>query len=393
MGYYDPAKPFIQIETSRGCSGGCTFCTSSVFDKIILFPVERVRKELLKLYASGFREVRIRDRTFNESTGRACRLLEMFLNEFRDMRFHLEINPAGLNEKIMRVLRKFSPGSLHIEAGIQTFNRKSLALIKRPATPDTSRRGLLQLLKAGNSKVHADLIAGLPEQRYEDILNDVSELIRLNVDEIQLENLKILPGTPMSLSPHPGYIWNPAPPYEILKTADLSAGKLVKTRFLSKMIDGYYNTRPLKKLFRVTALKNEAFLEEFTDWYFSHGSLDRKALSARLKLLHSFATEKNDSLLEELIRFTWLAEGLSPAAFGIKAIKNGLQECLDSGVDIEAGVSPARKFKRYFRAKFDFKVAEILKGQTKIPPGCSIYTFFISAPGTPLYVKEADVSR
>ena len=97
-----------------------------------------------------------------------------------------------------------------------------------------------------NIEIHADLIGGLPGSTYESQYADLMTLIKMEPAEIQLENLKILPGLPMAELDEISY--SPTPPYEILKTSEMSYEDLCKVSNWSKMIDRFYNYAPLKSI-------------------------------------------------------------------------------------------------------------------------------------------------
>jgi radical SAM superfamily enzyme YgiQ (UPF0313 family) len=377
LGYYQRGKPFYQVETSRGCNGRCSFCTSALSTRVLNFSLSRIYNELDVLRRDGVKEIRIVDRTFNESTSRAVELLCLFRDDFPEMRFHLEINPAMLNREILEALGSFPVGSLHLEAGIQSFSDASLKAVTRPANAARSIQGLEQLLALGNVEVHADLIAGLPEQSYTDTLRDVEQLIGLAPHEIQLENLKILPGTPLENKPVRGHIWNPLPPYEILQTKGFSTDELQQTRYLSKLIDSYYNVPDLRGLFAYCVKNYPGFLERFMNYVKSQcDPLQKYSPKIRLEHMQGFAREHGDIRLEELVKFIWLKLGLSPEHYGIKVYKT-----------VPGETEPGRKIwdsssdqpaKRFFEADFSFNAAQIcLMKDPFFIDGVHIYRFYL----------------
>ena len=114
-------KPFVQIETSRGCPMKCFYCTSGG-TQCRYRSLDQVRGELQLLASKGIREIRVLDRTFNLPQERGANLLKMFREEFPQMRFHLELHPQFLDENLKNEIRKALSGQLHIEAGIQCLD-------------------------------------------------------------------------------------------------------------------------------------------------------------------------------------------------------------------------------------------------------------------------------
>ncbi len=358
-GYYQRGKPFYQVETSRGCNGRCCFCTSALSNNVMTFSIDRIRNELSVLVKDGVKEIRIVDRTFNESTPRALELLRLFRDEFPTMRFHLEINPAKLNDSLLEMIKSFPTGHLHLEVGIQTFSDTSLKAVSRPANSQRSHDGLKQLTVLDNIEVHADLIAGLPEQNYRDLLHDIQQMVEIGPEEIQLENLKVLPGTPLEQSPSAGMIWNPLPPYDILETAGFTRNELIKTRILSKLIDGYYNVPGFRKLFTYCVKRVPDFSERFCEHVrVNCDPLSKHSPKMRLELLESFASNTNDKLTAELVRFTWLQLGISPDKYGIKVRKILPEDKLEGSPIWDSNSD--KPAKRCFDANFNFNVSEYL---------------------------------
>jgi radical SAM superfamily enzyme YgiQ (UPF0313 family) len=305
-------KAFYQLETSRGCGGACSFCTSSKSRGVKYHSVERVREDLLALYKYGYRDIRLIDRTFNENSRRAISLLKLFADEFPDMRFHLEIHPGRLKPDLLEQLAKGERGSLHIEAGIQSFDSAVLKNIRRPASGDKSEEGLKKLISLGNIEVHADLIAGLPGQTLHSLLNDIIKMLELSPDEIQLENLKLLPGTFLRENLPAGMKYNSRIPWEIIETNEMTSGDLEKASLYSYILDSWYNPPALQNVFVFCNRRISGFFTEFCEFIEPHCNLNKgkMPLEKRFSLLEKFL-ERFDKSSLELCRFAKTASGFS----------------------------------------------------------------------------------
>jgi len=380
-GYFSPDRPFCQIETSRGCSGRCSFCTSALSEGTRHFSLGRIRSEIECLHKAGIRDIRIVDRTFNEDKSRAKALLGLF-RKYSDTRFHLEINPALVDNELMRQLSMFKPGKLHIEAGIQTFCTRSLKAVNRFGSSAKMVSGLKRLVSLENAQVHTDLIAGLPLQKYQDVLADVRKLIALNPHEIQLENLKILPGTPICSNPPDGLLWNPLPPYEVIRTAQMKRSELSRAQNLSRMLDSFLNYAKLKNLFRFGYRRDKMFIVKFLEYLERNSDPTQKQhLDRRLLLIKEYA-DKNDPLLSELTVFFWLACGFPPGKFDLVAEKIKPWTSEDKLPDklifsSQSDVIPSRIIK----VLFSFNAGDIwLDSDAKFAKRKHVY-FFYSAHG------------
>ena len=307
---FNENRPFVQYETSRGCPNRCSFCTSSLEPILRYIPLEDVREHLKIIQQAGIKEVRILDRTFNSKNSRACELLKMFREEFSDIRFHCEIDPAFIQDTLFEEMAKAPKGQLHLEAGLQTFSEDTYEIVKRISPMNKTTEGLQRLCSMDNIEIHADLIGGLPGCTYDSQYNDLMTLIKLKPAEIQLENLKILPGLPMAELDDIAY--SPTPPYEILKTSEMSYEDLCKVSNWSKIIDRFYNYEPLKSI--IVDLVNYDFksFDTFNDYLDSvdgfNAILNPKN---RFNFLHNFLKLNYPNFIPSLAK-QWFLSGFSP---------------------------------------------------------------------------------
>ena len=151
-------KPFVQVETTRGCFNTCAFCVSGVGDPIRMLPIEDIRRRLDRVCERGIRDVRVLDRTFNYHPRHAIELLRLFAEYHPHLRFHLEIHPALLPQSVREVLREMPHGLLHLEAGIQSLRQEVLDMSLRKGSLEHALDGLRFLCSLPNLVVHADLI-------------------------------------------------------------------------------------------------------------------------------------------------------------------------------------------------------------------------------------------
>ena len=309
--FFECSKPFVQVETSRGCPNSCIFCTSAN-TRVRYKPLEDVRAELKMLHARGMREIRLLDRTFNMPPHRATSLLKMFREEFPDIHFHIEIHPAFLTDEIRAELRLARPGQLHLEAGIQTLQRNVLQAIGRCDSPQRSLEGLSFLCSIPQLAVHADLLSGCPQQSYESLLEDLHCPIQVGPAEIQMEVLKVLYGTALhENASRLGIVFSPNPPYDVMRTPTMSLEEIQRSKLLSRMVDVFYNCNALQRAFRLADACPgflAGFLEHIESCGFSTGPAPQ--LKRRFLWLAEYCKE-NDNVLDELA-CSWLKEAFTP---------------------------------------------------------------------------------
>jgi hypothetical protein len=261
------SKPFVQVETTRGCFNTCAFCVSGMGDPVRQLPLELIRRRLDNIRDRGIRDVRVLDRTFNFHPRHAIDLLNLFAEYHPHLRFHLEIHPALLSQGVRDVLREMPDGLLHLEAGIQSLRQEVLDKSLRKGTLEQALDGLRFLCSLPNLVTHADLIAGLPLYTLEQIYEDVHTLAEYRAGEIQLESLKLLPGTVMRRDAAMlGIRYSPLPPYEVLETDAITSNELQVARRLSRLLDAYYNTDAWQQITRRLILEERDFLCSFLDY-------------------------------------------------------------------------------------------------------------------------------
>ena len=309
--FFNWTKPFVQLETTRGCFNTCAFCVSGGEKPIRTLDIETISERLKLIDAHGIRHVRVLDRTFNYNTRRARQLLELF-RQYPHIQFHLEIHPALLSEELKEMLRQAPHGLLHLEAGIQSLREPVLEQCRRAGKLSDALEGLKFLCSLPNMETHADLIAGLPLYRLNEIFEDIQTLAAYRAGEIQLESLKLLPGTDMRRrATELGICYAPLPPYEVLQTREISVEELQVARRLSRLLDEFYNTPAWQPLTRRLILHDEQFLHLFLAYLTEGNYIDQPmSLEKRGLLLYQFCCQRYpDFQIEASI--AWIEAGMS----------------------------------------------------------------------------------
>ena len=310
--FFNWSKPFVQLETTRGCFNTCAFCVSGGEKPVRTLSIETIRQRLKTIHHHGIQNVRVLDRTFNFNPKRAKELLNLFLEFHPHIRFHLEIHPALLSEELKTELQQLPKGLLHLEAGIQSLREPVLEQCQRLGKLSDALEGLRFLCSLNNMETHADLIAGLPLYRLNEIFEDIVTLANYQAGEIQLESLKLLPGTEMRRRAEElGIRYSPFPPYEVLQTREISTSELQVTRRLSRLLDAFYNTPAWQSLTRELIIKEEGFLHHFLEYLTKANLID-----------HPMSLEKRGLVLYEYCRkylpnyqikasIAWIEAGMS----------------------------------------------------------------------------------
>ena len=310
--FFNWSKPFVQLETTRGCFNTCAFCVSGGEKPVRVLSIDTIRNRLQTIHKQGIRDVRVLDRTFNFNPRRAKELLNLFLEFHPHMRFHLEIHPALITDELKNELRQLPQGLLHLEAGIQSLREDVLQKCLRIGKLSSALDGLQFLCSLNNMETHADLIAGLPLYRLEEIFEDIHTLAQYHAGEIQLESLKLLPGTEMRRRAEElGIRYSPLPPYEVLQTNEITTGELQVARRLSRLLDAFYNTPAWQDLTRQLILEVDGFLHHFLGYLTQANLIDNPmSLERRGLVLYQYIKEYHPLYLTQA-SMAWIEAGMS----------------------------------------------------------------------------------
>ena len=322
--FFNWSKPFVQIETTRGCFNTCAFCVSGGEKPVRTIPITEIRRRLQLVHDKGIKNVRILDRTFNYQPARATQILNLFKEFADDMHFHLEIHPALLSDSLKEELKKMPAGLLHLEAGIQSLHQPVLDACLRKGRLQDALEGLKFLCSQPNLTTHADLIAGLPLYHLDEIFEDIQTLASFNAAEIQLESLKLLPGTHMRLhATELGIRYSPLPPYEVLETEQISCTELQTARLLSRLLDAYYNTPAWQAVTRRLILQVPGFLRHFLNYLTEANLIDQPmSLEKRGITLYQYCKLYQLAYLGQAAE-AWIEAGMSLKKSPAERVRTG----------------------------------------------------------------------
>ena len=288
----DLKRKLVYVEASRGCAFACEFCQAAVRHnnealRVREFPLEPFLADMGKLIDRGGRTFKFLDRTFNLDMDRVKRIMEFFLERIeadatirsRPLCVHFEMVPFNFPPALKEIIRRFPPGTLRLELGIQTFNAETAALIHRSGNPGAELEILRFLRRETNAILHVDLIAGLPG---EDLVSFGDGFDRLwqvlagkflageraagndSSFEIQLGILKCLPGTAIARHNEKyGMKYSTEPPYEVIETAALCAAELGRIKNFARFWEIIVNRNPFPEMINSLLPPEEPVFDRF----------------------------------------------------------------------------------------------------------------------------------
>ena len=269
----DIASRIIYVEASRGCPFTCEFCLSSLDIPVRQAPLPELLTQLQRLLDRGVKHFKFVDRTFNLNLQVSKTLLEFLLERYQAGRFfHFEMIPDRLPEGLRQIIARFPPGALQFEVGVQSFNDEVCRLISRRQDVGRLEENFRFLREHTAVHIHADLIAGLPGETLESFAAGFDRLVALGPQEIQVGILKRLRGTPIVRHDAEWQmVYNPHPPYEVLRTKLIDFQGMQELRRFSRYWDlvansgNFVETTPL--LWKDAASPFRGFMQ-FSKWLY-----------------------------------------------------------------------------------------------------------------------------
>lgn len=318
MGLMDCSRGFVYYETSRGCPYRCAFCMSALDDQVRSFSQERIERDLLWLLNNKVGKIKLVDRTFNYDPKRALRLFKFILKHNRSSHIHFEIGAHLLNDETLEFLKQVPEDVFQFEIGVQSVLPATLKRIQRNAPLDTLEKNVRFLLRHTKIHLHLDLIAGLPGETFEQMLNGIDHVMNMDPQHLQIETVKLLPGAPLrQQASEIGLRFDPNPPYRTLRTPDMNFNDLERVRGISRLLDITWNSNRGKRFIGQlkqhygTMAKGLAALEKFWQQQgLLRFPLSQKEIYENLALFiqHAIPAQLQETTIEALCRDFALSE-------------------------------------------------------------------------------------
>ncbi|MGK2906213.1 MAG: DUF4080 domain-containing protein [Desulfuromonadales bacterium] len=242
-GLADLERGFVYYETSRGCPFRCSFCLSARDNRMRSYSMARINSDLLFLMRNKVAKVKLVDRTFNYDASRARDIFRFILEHNQATHFHFEIAAHLLDEATLELLDRVPTGTFQFEIGVQSTLESTLDTIGRKVNLARLEENVRHLRKSGRITLHLDLVAGLPGDSYQSFLASIDRVAALAPHHLQIEPVKMLPGSPLRDQAAELRIrHDPNPPYTVLTSQELSFADLQRLQEICRLIDLTYNS-------------------------------------------------------------------------------------------------------------------------------------------------------
>ena len=296
----------IYYESSRGCPFSCSYCLSSIDKKLRFRDIELVKNELQFFIDNKVPQVKFVDRTFNCKHDHVMAIWRYITEHDNGItNFHFEISADLLREEELALMKTMRPGLIQLEIGVQSTNPQTIKAIRRTMDFEKLKGIVEQIHGFGNIHQHLDLIAGLPYEGYDSFHKSFCDVYALRPEQFQLGFLKVLKGSHMmEMTGEYQILYKDREPYEVLSTAWLTYGEILRLKMVESMVEVYYNSGQFKH----TLVFLEQYFEDPFRMYEALGRFyEKKGYSEishsrmrRYEILMEFAGEQKEIPLEAL---------------------------------------------------------------------------------------------
>jgi radical SAM superfamily enzyme YgiQ (UPF0313 family) len=232
----------VYYESSRGCPFSCSYCLSSATSGVQTLPLDRVFRELDLFASNGAKIVKLIDRTFNADQKRAAAILRHILSMQTGCAFHFEAAADLFDDELLAIIESMPPGRVQFEIGIQSINPQTLRAVGRATDLDAAMENIRKLVSFNNTRIHLDLIAGLPFETLDSFKGGADRCLSLRPHMLQLGVLKMLKGTKIRAECEKyGYFYNQHPPYQVFQSNSMSYDDILEIRRVGQVVDRFYN--------------------------------------------------------------------------------------------------------------------------------------------------------
>ncbi|QNM04678.1 B12-binding domain-containing radical SAM protein [Qiania dongpingensis] len=329
----------VYYETSRGCPFSCSYCLSSVDKRLRFRSLFLVERELAFFLDNKVPQVKFVDRTFNCRKSHAMAVWRYIRDHDNGItNFHFEIAADLLDEEELSLIRTMRPGLIQLEIGVQSVNPSTICAIRRKMDLEKVRSVVKGIKDGRNVHQHLDLIAGLPWEDHESFGHSFDEVYAMEPSQLQLGFLKVLKGSPMYYDAEKYHIlYQSEAPFEVLSTAWLSHGDIIRLKEVEQMVEIYYNSCQFQNTMEaLSALFESPFrmYEALGRQYRLLGMDKKKHVRAALyQFLLEFISERFEAETErfrQILTLDYYLREYAKRRPGFAVPEEGYKECIRS---------------------------------------------------------------
>ena len=222
------------IQTNRGCPFSCTFCTdgSDNVRMVNQFTSKRVDDELKYIankVPKNIHSLHISDLNFGmyAKDMEVCDSINRIQQKYDYPKFVKVTSGKNKQERISKAIQKLG-GSTSMSLSVQSLNDQILSNIKRDNISSEKLISLGPSLKQQGLDTMCDVILGLPGETYQTHIQTVRDVMRANIDWVNIWTLMLLDGSELG-TPKEREKWDLSVKYRIIPRdfTKLKNGKIV----------------------------------------------------------------------------------------------------------------------------------------------------------------------
>ena len=192
------------IQTNRGCPFSCTFCAdgSDLVNQVNSFSNERVKEELqyiAKHVTPDIPTMHISDLNFGmyPKDLEVCDIIKEIQEKYNFPKYVKVTSGKNKREKIIAAIKKLG-NSTYMTMSVQSMNPQVLSNIRRDNISSDELIALGPAIKEEGLQTVSDVILGLPGETYETHIETIRDLIRADIEWINVWTLMMLDGSELN---------------------------------------------------------------------------------------------------------------------------------------------------------------------------------------------------
>jgi len=183
-GFYSFDVPIDSVETSRGCTQGCKFCSINLMygRRFRRFSIERVIEDIRDAEDHGAGAIFFPDDNITLDPKRLERLCQAIIDAgLTHLRYKTQASASGIASSRRLVDKMGEAGFDGVFLGVESVNRRNLEFLGKGKMSDDAQRAV-QYLHDNGIIVSTGLIGGNPEDGAEDLWENFRLARQLKVD-------------------------------------------------------------------------------------------------------------------------------------------------------------------------------------------------------------------
>ncbi len=192
------AALWVPVQTRRGCSFDCTYCSTPNLEgrRLRTRSPETVARHIARAAEAGFRRFHFVDNTFNLPPSYALRLCGCLASLPVRIDWRAILYPHAVSEELVRAMAR--SGCVEVALGFESGNLSVLRAMNKRFTPDEVR-GISQALKAHGIRRWGFLLLGGPGETADSVEESLAFADSLQLDMLNVRvGIRIYPRTPLA---------------------------------------------------------------------------------------------------------------------------------------------------------------------------------------------------